>query len=290
MSGVGPLAVWDRLAASVPLLVFIAVVATIGVFRREIRTLLGMVTHVKYKDFSAEFDKVAKNAFAAAAEKVWKRPENQQEYDIDPDLYFSDADFTSAKQLESMMPIRRWMLIARLQVRRSIRTLVYDLADQFHKVRAESPGDGRTKRQSAVVARMRMLAFAGYPMIPELMRAHRVGGRIAAIAFLQVRPDYKTSALVWLGERVSSREQQLVQYHAAGALLVACRNAEERDLKTLCEVIEDTTDVCEKMDPKIRSERALELLAWCQSSLDRKPYAKADSITAILDVKPPRPM
>lgn len=162
---------------------------------------------------------------------------NQQEYDIDPDLYFSDADFTSAKQLESMMPIRRWMLIARLQVRRSIRTLVYDLADQFHKVRAESPGDGRTKRQSAVVARMRMLAFAGYPMIPELMRAHRVGGRIAAIAFLQVRPDYKTSALVWLGERVSSREQQLVQYHAAGALLVACRNAEERDLKTLCEVM-----------------------------------------------------
>lgn len=91
MSGVALLAVWDRLAASVPLLVFIAVVATLGVFRREIRALLGIVTHVKYKDFSAEFDKVAKDAFAAAAEKVWKRPDNQQEYDIDPDLYFSDA-------------------------------------------------------------------------------------------------------------------------------------------------------------------------------------------------------
>jgi hypothetical protein len=53
-------------------------------------------------------------------------------------------------------------------------------------------------------------------------------------------------------------------------------------------VIKDTTEVCEKMDPKIRSERALELLAWCQSSLDRKPYAKEDSVTAILDVKPPQ--
>lgn len=95
-----------------------------------------------------------------------------------------------------------------------------------------------------------MLAFAGYPMIPELMSAHRVGGRIAATAFLQVRPDYNTSALVWLGERVSSREQRLVQYHAAGALLVACRNAEEQDLETLCQVIKDTTEVCERMDPK----------------------------------------
>src|SRR6266480_4240663 len=154
MSDVGLLAVWEKLAASVPLLVLIAFVATIGVFHREIRALLGMVTHVKYKDFSAEFDMLAKNAFAAASEKVWTRPENQQEYKIEPDLYVSDADFTSAKQLESMMPIRRWMPIARLQVRRSIRNLIWDLADQYHKVRAEPPGDGRTKRESAVVARM----------------------------------------------------------------------------------------------------------------------------------------
>jgi hypothetical protein len=266
-------ALWDKLAGSVPLLVFIAVLTAFIVYHRQIGALLGIVTNVKFRDFSAEFDRAAMNAFDSAAQKVWKRPDAKQEYLTDPDLYFSDEDFTASKQLASMMPIRRWVPIAKLSVRQEIRSLVYDLADQFHKVRAEPPGNDRTKRQSAVVARLRMLTFAAHPMVYELIAADRAGRRVAAIAFLQVSPCYEPPVLMWLGERVSSREGQFVQYHAAGALLVACRNAEAQDMRVIGDVMIQTAKTAREMDKAIRSERAMELLLWGQHSLDNKSYA-----------------
>ena len=64
-------ALWDKLAGSVPLLVFIAVVTAFIVYHRQIGAILGMVTNVKFRDFSAEFDRAAVNAFDSAAQKVW---------------------------------------------------------------------------------------------------------------------------------------------------------------------------------------------------------------------------
>jgi hypothetical protein len=286
VNGIGFVAVWDKLAGSVSLLVFIAVVLALVVFRRQIDALLGTVTRLKFGDLSAEFDKVARDAFSAAADKVWQRPDDRQEYRTDPDLYFSDADFDQAKHLARMMPIRRWMPVTRLRVRRDIRNMVHDLADQFQKVRAETPGDDRTKRQSAVVARLRMLAFAAYPMVPRLIAADRAGSRIAAIAFLQVKPCYDTRTLDWLGERISPLEQRFVQYHAAGALLVAARNAEAQDMEVISRVVKQAIGVGKNMDKTIISSDALGLLNWSQLSLDGKPYGKTGSDTIPDDDKP----
>jgi hypothetical protein len=257
-------------------ILLIALVIVLGfaliLYRKELRALLGGVKQLKYKDFTAEFDKLVGDAFATASERVWKRTEDTPEYLTDPDFYFSDGDFASAKQLQSMMPPWRWLPKSKPHARRNIRTLCQDLADQYRKV--------RTKRASAVVARMRMLAFAAYPMIPELMATDRTGERIAAIAFLQARPCYDVPVLRWLGERISPKEELLVQYHAVGALLAACRNAEATDIKLLREIVEAAIEICNKTPEKDRGERALELLVWCQFSLGGKPFARILSETA----------
>ena len=273
MNTTGSDAEWVRLAGSIlPLLLIVVIGMTLLLYRKELRDLIGGIKQVKYKEFTADFDSTARNAFTAAAENVWKRPDDKQEYLTDPDLYFSDADFRSAKQLATMRPVRRWLPIISLRVRRDIRSLVYDLADLYRKIRAEPPGNDRTKRASAVVARMRLLAFAAYPMLEDLIADDSAGERVAAIAFLQVTPCFRASALEWLGERISLREGKFVQYHAAGALLVACRNAEARDMKVLRKVVEDAIQTCERMPAEHRSEKAPELLAWCASSLSTKPY------------------
>ena len=64
-------------------------------------------------------------------------PKNGQQ--LGNKFYFSDGDFASAKQLQSMMPPWRWLPKSKPHARRNIRTLCQDLADQYRKVRAEPP-------------------------------------------------------------------------------------------------------------------------------------------------------
>jgi hypothetical protein len=264
---------WKELAAALPWITVIVAAIVLVLLWPQVRERLGAMTEVKYKDFSAKFDELKGNAFAAAADKIWKRPEDKPEYLTDPDFYFSDADFAAAKQFQSMMPIRRGMPITRLRVRRNIRALVYDLADQYRKVRAEPPSDTRASRMSSVVARMRILTFTAYPMVPELTAGH-AGLRLAAIAFLQVKPCYQETVIVWLGDRLSPREERFVQYHAAGALLSVCRNAEAQHMEILKQIVRKATETCSSMREDMRSHRGLELVSWCQYSLDGKPFGR----------------
>ena len=229
---------------------------------------------------TAEFDAAAKNAFDAAADNVWKRVTDRADHGnhMDPDLYFSDADFESAKRFETMMPVWRPLARTKPRARRKIRTLVFHLSDQYRKIRFEPPSDDRTRRLSGVVARMRVLAFAAHPMIPKLMGAERAGERVAAIAFLQVKPCFKESVLTWLGDRISISERRLVQYHAAGALLFACQYAEGCDRKILSKVVCDVANACKSMPKDRISDRALELLSWCHKALERTQHPLGEII------------
>lgn len=104
----------------------------------------------------------------------------------------------------------------------SIRRAAVDLATEYERVRASmAPGDPRTRRMEGVVAKMRALGRAVFPLRHELMASASPGQRLVAMASMQVSPDYE--ALDWLVSRLND-EKPFVSYHAAVALLMAARD------------------------------------------------------------------
>lgn len=98
------------------------------------------------------------------------------------------------------------------------------LARDYEELRASMlPGDERTRRMEVVMSKMRTLGLAIFPWRLNLMNSDSPGERLAAIAALQVRPDYE--ALTWLGDRLRT-EKPFVGYHAAVALVQAARSSD----------------------------------------------------------------
>lgn len=95
------------------------------------------------------------------------------------------------------------------------------LAFEYERERASRPsGDERTRRMEVVVAKMRTIGQAAFPLRYELAASPSPGKRLMAIAALQVVPDYEM--LDWLAER-PAKEKPFVGYHALIALLQAAR-------------------------------------------------------------------
>lgn len=86
----------------------------------------------------------------------------------------------------------------------------------------------------AVMAKMRALGRAVFPLRSEFINDASPGKRLFAIAALQMIPDY--SLVDWLASCVSS-EGPYVQYQALIALLVAVRNAGSKVAGTLCAAV-----------------------------------------------------
>lgn len=102
-----------------------------------------------------------------------------------------------------------------------VRAQVLQLAREYERIRATMPsGDARTRRMEVVVTKMRTLALAAYPFLPDLVSSESPGERLAAVVTMQVRPD--PDYLDWLAARVAE-EKPFIGYHAAVALLVAVR-------------------------------------------------------------------
>jgi hypothetical protein len=96
------------------------------------------------------------------------------------------------------------------------------LAAEYERVRASMlPGDERTRRMEVVVAKMRTIGRAIFPLRHEFASSPSPGMRLVAISALQVEPDYEM--LDWLAERLGT-ERPFVGYHALVALLVAIRS------------------------------------------------------------------
>lgn len=103
-----------------------------------------------------------------------------------------------------------------------IRQEAIRLATEYESVRASLPsGEDRTRKMEAVMAKMRAVGSAVFPLRHEFMDSASPGFRLVAIASMQISPDYE--ALDWLVDRVQT-EKPFVGYHAAVALNAAAKN------------------------------------------------------------------
>ena len=153
-----------------------------------------------------KFDKAVEDAFAKAANSALARPLNRSDHD------FSDEDFEAAMQLDDMTNDRN---------RKRVYRLARYLVERYEKVHREPRSEERTRRRSAIIAQMRLLAFAARPMLKELIKGGSIGERVAAIAFLQARSRATMLRFLnWLASRLSpGAEWAFVQYNALKALL-----------------------------------------------------------------------
>ena len=102
-----------------------------------------------------------------------------------------------------------------------LREVAKNLAREYENIRiTHLPSPSRTHLMEIVVAKMRAMSNAVYPLRHEFMASPSPGERLVAIAAMQVTPDY--DSLGWLVDRLVS-EKPFVGYHAAVALNVAAK-------------------------------------------------------------------
>jgi hypothetical protein len=128
----------------------------------------------------------------------------------------SSADFNRARVIERA---------ATVEDLPDIKRRMFDLALEYRRIRGAMPsGNDRTRAMSVLVAQMRALGQAAFPLRGELAFSDDPGMRLAALAIAQVQPD--SSMLTWIASRVGPSERPFLQYHAIQALLVAARNGD----------------------------------------------------------------
>ena len=133
----------------------------------------------------------------------------------------TDEQVNDLRQRIATTPISERRMESQEVAREALREQLRVLAEEYERLRATLPaGPERTRRMELVASQMRALAPVAYGLLDELMRSSSPGERLAAITFLQVRPQL--DALDWLAERVT-KEKPFVSYHAALALHYAVR-------------------------------------------------------------------
>lgn len=177
------------------------VVVLLLMFRREIVAMLGGVTEFEVFGVKA---KVARQV-AAELDKSAEAASQMQGLSTAATEGEKSRAEAVARLAQADMPL--------------VSQQVDALAAEYEHIRATMPsGDERTGRMEVVVAKMRTLGQAAYPLRHELAASPSPGKRLQAIATLQVMPDY--DMLDWLAERVAP-EKPFVSYHALVALDVA---------------------------------------------------------------------
>jgi len=133
------------------------------------------------------------------------------------------------------------------------------LAHEYELV-ASSPSSRAEKGQRTreIVVRMQTLAFAAYPLLPELINSNSRGMRLAAIAILQMKPD--STYLPWLVDR-QREDFPEIGYESAVALARASRTVTHEtreDMATsLQQALHLVPDMPETADRRSILEKAL---------------------------------
>lgn len=111
-----------------------------------------------------------------------------------------------------------------------VRRIAGQFAREYERTRAALPGgEERTRLMQAVVTKLRTLAVAARPFLPELAESKSCGERLAAVVILQVRPD--AGWVEWLGQ-IAAEDMTFVGHQATVALLIAARTLRTREAKT----------------------------------------------------------
>jgi hypothetical protein len=109
----------------------------------------------------------------------------------------------------------------------NVKGQVQSLAQRYERERASRPpGNERTAVMENITSELRRLALVAYPMIDDLTASSSPGDRLAAIAFLQIKPDAKW--VDWLADCIA-KETPFVRFQAALALRNAARALPEGD-------------------------------------------------------------
>jgi hypothetical protein len=103
---------------------------------------------------------------------------------------------------------------------------IYSLAEEYNARRATMPfTPERTRILDSIVAKMRVLHGPTYGLLANLSKGKSAGERLAAIAFLEMRPN--PAYLDWLAERFEVEKQPFLWYHAALALRAAAETLDD---------------------------------------------------------------
>ena len=100
------------------------------------------------------------------------------------------------------------------------------LAAKYETIRATmDSGDERTREMEIIASQMRGYALAAYDLLPGYAASKSAGERLAAIAFLETRPDDRY--FEWMVERFRL-EVPFMQYHTAIAMRSALQQGSSR--------------------------------------------------------------
>ncbi len=125
----------------------------------------------------------------------------------------------------------------RAEVLDSIHNRMLGFAQEYESTRASMPSSPeRTKAMNAVAAKMRTLALAADPFLPEFHAdPSSPGKRLAAVCILQLAPEMQY--VPWLVERMGV-EHPFIFFHASVALLRTVRGFGAQHQQELREAIE----------------------------------------------------
>jgi hypothetical protein len=171
-------------------------------FREQFISLLTRLREVEAGSFKAKIERELTQSAeeAAMSEGRSKAP--------------TPSQIDRAKQVE---------LISKTNVN-FVRQQVLELATEYERIRNSllSPRSARIRAMEMVVAKMRTLGKAAYPLRYYYTQSPSPGHRLQAIACLQIEPDYEL--VKWLADRPRT-EKRFVIYHALVALSAAASNA-----------------------------------------------------------------
>jgi hypothetical protein len=178
----------------------VAIFSALWLFRKQIENLLGAVPALlgrvktmKFPNFEVEAELERQSEAAAVEDRAQKVPE---------------------EQVRAAVRIKNAAQSAGAE---AIRAQVGALAQEYETTRANMPpGRQRTIVMNQVMAKMRTMALAAEPLLPELMSSDESAGRrLMALAILQVNPN--PEHLKWLVSRMSV-EMPFLLFHTSLAL------------------------------------------------------------------------
>lgn len=207
-------------------------ILTLILFRPELRNLIKKTKKLGFGGASIEAEDQIEKTVDLSAREVLSSPNPEPPRSVSGDDIRRSAEVGALSQEISPEVLRS-------QIDR--------ISAEYEGIRAQMPsGPARTKQMSAVMAKMRALGRAVFPLRAELVGSPSPGHRLFAIAALQMVPDYKL--VDWLALAVT-REVPYVQFQALNALLTAVRNAGPEMKETLREALAKAKSGLSQNDP-----------------------------------------
>jgi hypothetical protein len=160
---------------------------------------------------------------------------------------------TKGTPLPSGTPIQRDSDQARAVDLTVVRDQMIAYARLYERIRQQmTPSSARTEKMQEVFDRMKALANAAFPLLPDLVTSHSPGEKLAAVSILECFGNAKY--LGFLVELIRS-EQPFIGYHAAKALEFAVSAIEPRYYPQLRQGIDDALGALAAAIQSVASDR-----------------------------------